>query len=91
MSFPGVITPHRAKRERRATLAALRSLRIELAEIRRLRASALFLDREGAEGRLEAAWHEHNRIRRQLRWLRTVRIEKGSAWSPAACMRRGIA
>lgn len=88
MSYPDVITPHRYGRTRFLVRESLRLLRSELHYIRILRASPHLLDREEADGRLDAAWHEHNRIRCTLRWLRTVRVEKGSAWSPAAAARR---
>ena len=88
MRYPDVITPHRLRRERKWLREAFVDIRGELATVRTLRASSFVLDVEDAEALLTSAYWKHDKIRRVLRWLRTVRIEKGSAWSPAAAARR---
>ena len=85
-----VITPHRARLERKAIRERLAELRRDLATIRILRRGTL-IEREEAESMLVMAYWKRESLRSHRRWLRSVRIEKGSAWSPAACARRGIA
>lgn len=84
---PQVLTPHAYKKLRAHVRQVLAALRKEYAEIRVLRQSERYLDREDADGRLIMANHWHNEVRKHLRTLRTAQVLKYANISPAAAAR----
>ena|SRR5688572_4849287 len=82
-----VLTPSAHRRRLRDAKAALRDLRLRVVTVRALLATGNVYCAEQAEGHLTMMWHDHNRVRAELRMLRTCEVRVNSHVSPAAADR----